>query len=490
MPQLFLGATADTLAPVTLNTKLANRHGLIAGATGTGKTVTLQTLAEGFAAAGVPVFMADVKGDLSGLCQPGAAVPALQARAKQIKLADYTPQSFTTAFWDLYGLTGHPLRASIGNIDPVLLSRMLELNEVQEGALNVACRVAQDESLPLVNLDDLRSLLAYVSENAKTLSRTYGNVAPATVGAIQRQLLTLENQGAKDFFGEPAFNVEDLLTTAPDGRGMVHILQAQKVMTQSPRLYATFLLWLLTSLYNTLPEVGDLDKPKLVFFFDEAHLLFTDAPKSLLEKVTQVVRLIRSKGVGIFFVTQSPTDVPDVVLGQLGSIVQHALRAHTPKGQADIKLAAKNFRPNPAFKVEEVVTQMGIGEALVSLLEDKGTPSVTQRVLIAPPRSQLGPCGADALQNAIRGSLFGRIYGTAQNRESAHEILTARRQQQDAAIEQEMNARAAEKAARANAPRPSNRQSAAEAFTKSVVRNVGSRLATALVRGLLGALKK
>lgn len=479
MPQIFLGATADTNQPISLATKLANRHGLIAGATGTGKTVTLQTLAEGFSSNGVPVFLADVKGDLSGLCQSGATAPALQARAKQINLADYTPQSFPVAFWDLYGLTGHPLRASIGSIDHVLLARMLELNDTQEGALNVACRVARDENLPLVDLPDLRSLLTYVGENAKTLTRQYGNVAPATLGAIQRQLLTLENQGAAEFFGEPAFNVTDLLATAPDGRGLVHIFQAQKVMNQSPRLYATFLLWLLTSLYTTLPEVGDLDKPKLVFFFDEAHLLFTDAPKSLLEKVTQVVRLIRSKGVGIFFVTQSPTDIPDVVLGQLGNIVQHALRAHTPKGQADIKLAAKNFRPNPAFKVEEVVTQLGIGEALVSVLEDKGTPGITQRTLIAPPRSLLGPCSADALQNAIRRSLFSRIYGTAQNRESAAEILSTRRQQQDAAAAQAQPR-----------TRPSNRQSTGEAFAKSVVRGVGSRIATALVRGLLNALKK
>ncbi|HEY9550464.1 MAG TPA: helicase HerA-like domain-containing protein, partial [Kiloniellaceae bacterium] len=383
---IYLGRSETAEA---LPLKFANRHGLIAGVTGTGKTVTLQILAEGFSQAGVPVFLADVKGDLAGLCQPGRMEPFLVERAAAVALPDYAPAAFPVEFWDLFGSQGHPLRTTVSEIGPLLLARLLELNETQAGVLAIAFEVADDEGLLLLDLKDLRSLLTFVAENAKALTTTYGNVTAASVGAIQRRLLSLEQQGAEAFFGEPALALADFLRCDGDGRGVINILAADKLML-SPTLYATFLLWLLSELFEELPELGDPDKPKLVFFFDEAHLLFDDAPKALLEKVEQVVRLIRSKGVGVYFVTQNPGDVPDSVLGQLGNRVQHALRAFTPRDRKAVQTAADTFRQNSAFDARTAITELRVGEALVSTLQAKGVPSVVQRTLIRPPASRLG----------------------------------------------------------------------------------------------------
>ena len=401
--------------------KWGNRHGLIAGATGTGKTVTLQDLAEGFSNAGVPVFMADVKGDLSGICQPSEMQDFLVKRAETIGLEDYKPRAYPVTFWDMYGEQGHPVRTTISEIGPILLARMLELNDTQEGVLNIAFRLADEEGMLLLDLKDLRSLLISMSERSSEISATYGNVSKQSIGAIQRSLLRLEDQGGDKFFGEPALELADLMRTDMDGKGYINILAADKLMN-SPRLYATFLLWLLAELFEELPEAGDSTKPKLVFFFDEAHLLFNDAPKALLEKVEQVVRLIRSKGVGVFFITQNPADVPDTVLGQLGNRVQHALRAFTPKQQKAIKQAAETYRENPKFKVADVITELGVGEALVSTLEGKGTPSIVERALIRPPTSKLGVASAEAKRMALQADGVGAKYDTTQDRESAYEI--------------------------------------------------------------------
>ena len=407
-----------------LQLPLGNRHGLVAGATGTGKTVTLQVLAEGFSNAGTAVFCADVKGDLSGLAMAGEGKAPFVQRAKDIGVT-YTPDRFPVVFWDVFGEQGHPVRATLSEMGPVLLARLLDLNEVQEGVLNIVFRIADEQGLLLLDLKDLRALLAMVSDNASDLTKQYGNVAPATVGAIQRQLLVLENQGADKFFGEPALSIEDFIRTDRDGRGVINILAADKLM-RSPKLYATFLLWMLSELFETLPEVGDADKPKLVFFFDEAHLLFDSAPKSLMTAIEQVVRLIRSKGVGVYFVTQNPLDVPDVVLGQLGNRAQHALRAFTPRDQKAVKAAAETFRQNPAFDTGEVITQLGVGEALVSMLEKGGTPAVVSRSLIAPPGSRVGPItpeerAAVQAQSPLRGK-----YDVTIDRDSAFEVLNRR----------------------------------------------------------------
>ncbi len=409
----------------TFPLKYANRHGLIAGATGTGKTVTLQTLAEGFSASGVPVFLADVKGDLSGLCQPSSGEDFIVKRNAEIGVTDFTPRACPAAFWDVYGEKGHSVRTTISEIGPLLLARMLELNETQEGVLNIAFRHADAEGLLLLDLKDLRALLNLLHENAGGISAQYGQVSKPSIATIQRQLLRLEDQGADQFFGEPALNLADLMRRDIDGKGYVNILAADKLMN-APRLYATFLLWMLSELFEELPEAGDLDKPSLVFFFDEAHLLFTDAPKPLLEKIEQVVRLIRSKGVGIYFITQNPQDIPESVLGQLGNRVQHALRAFTPAQQKFIKQAAQTYRANPAFKVEDVIPDLAVGEALVSTLEEKGSPSMVRRILIRPPQSKVGPCSDDAHAMAMRGDGIGKKYDTAQDRESAYEMLTAR----------------------------------------------------------------
>jgi DNA helicase HerA-like ATPase len=412
--------------PEFLDLGYANRHGIVTGATGTGKTVTLQILAQGFSDAGVPVFCADIKGDLSGIAVAGEPKDFLLKRAAAIGLGDeYTFRAAPTVFWDLFGKDGHPVRATVSQMGPLLLSRLLGLNPTQEGVLNIAFRIADEEGLLLLDLKDLRSILTYVSENAEAVSATWGNVAKSTVGTILRQLLVLENQGGEAFFGEPALEIKDLMRTTSDGRGAVNVLAADKLM-RTPQLYATFLLWLLSELFEQLPEVGDPEKPKLVFFFDEAHLLFNEAPKALLEKVEQVVRLIRSKGVGVYFVTQNPLDVPETVLAQLGNRIQHALRAYTPREQKAVKVAAETFRPNPAFSTMEAITQLGVGEALVSTLQDKGVPSMVERTLIRPPSSRMGPLTPEERAELVAASPLGPLYDEPIDRESAFEILRAR----------------------------------------------------------------
>ncbi|SPU42059.1 helicase HerA-like domain-containing protein [Brevundimonas diminuta] len=499
-PALFLGQSFEGAAERLLLNR-ANRHGVVAGATGTGKTVTLQIMAQGFSEAGVPVFCADVKGDLSGISQ-GGDVEKFAERAGKMGLT-LNGKSAPVVFWDLYGQKGHPIRATVSDVGPVLLARMLELNDVQEGVLTVAFHVADKEGLLLLDLEDLRALLAYVGENAQTIGREVGNVSPTSIAAIQRALLQLEQQGGKAFFGEPALRLEDMMRTALDGRGQVNVLDATRLMN-SPRLYAAFLLWLLSELFEQLPEIGDPEKPRLVFFFDEAHLLFNDAPKGLLEKVEQVVRLIRSKGVGVYFVTQNPADIPDSVLAQLGNRVQHALRAYTPAEQKGLRAAAQSFRTNPAFDTAEAIQALGVGEALVSTLDEKGAPTVVAQTKIRPPDSRLGPATEAERAATMAASPVRGVYDTAVNRESAEEVLNARRAQADR-IEAETaaaaaEAKAAEKAARsAPAPRapasprpraPSNRQTPMEALTKSVLRTAGSTITRELLRGVLGSLKK
>jgi DNA helicase HerA-like ATPase len=476
---------SDHLENLLLNR--ANRHGLVAGATGTGKTVTLQVLAQGLSDAGVPVFAADVKGDLCGVAQPGTPNPKFEERAKLMGLT-LNPQAAPTVFWDLFGQQGHPIRATVSEMGPLLISRMLDLNDVQEGVLTVVFRAADDEGLLLLDLKDLQAALSFASENAKELGAKYGNVSPATVATIQRKLLVLEDQGGAGFFGEPALQLSDIMRTDGSGRGFVNILAADKLIA-SPRLYATFLLWLMSELFEELPEVGDPDKPRLAFFFDEAHLLFRDAPKPLLEKVEQVVRLIRSKGVGVYFVTQNPADIPETVLGQLGNRIQHALRAYTPTEQKGLKAASNSFRVNPAFDTAEAIQALGVGEALVSVLDEKGAPTVVQRTLIRPPVSRLGPItpaerAAIMAQSPVRG-----LYDTAKDRESAFEILKSRAAAATEAVQAPAPAQRGRAPAAAK-PRASNRQSMGEAFTKSLLRQAGSTIARELMRGILGGMKK
>jgi hypothetical protein len=410
--------------PEALTLAFGNRHGLITGATGTGKTVTLQVLAEGFSRAGVPVFAADIKGDLSGIAAAGEAKPAFVERCKTLGI-EYQPDEFPVMFLDIFGEQGHPIRATIAEMGPLMLSRMMDLNDAQEGVLNIAFRVADEQALALLDLKDLRAMLSFVAEHAAELQTKYGNVSPATVGTIQRQLLVLEAQGATKFFGEPALDIKDLMRTDRDGRGMISILTADKLM-QNPRLYATFLLWLMSELFEEMPEVGDPEKPKLVFFFDEAHLLFNDAPKALLEKIEQVVRLIRSKGIGIYFVTQNPLDVPDTVLAQLGNRVQHALRAFTPRDQKAVRAAAQTFRPNPKLNTEQVITELGKGEALVSFLEGNGIPAMVDRTMIRPPSARLGVLTPEERKAVIGKSPIKGKYDTPVDAESAFEILQKR----------------------------------------------------------------
>jgi len=421
MPDPILIAKAGE-TELHLLTSMANRHGLVAGATGTGKTVTLQTLAEGFSARGVPVFLADVKGDLAGVSQPGGQNPKILERVRQLGLTDYSPAGFPVTFWDVFGEGGHPLRSTISEMGPLLLARLLQLNDTQAGVLHIVFRIADEHGLLLLDLKDLRAVLKHVGENASAFTTEYGNVSAASIGAIQRQLLALESQGAASFFGEPALNLEDLLQTDAQGRGVINILCAEKLM-QSPKVYATALLWMLSELFENLPEAGDLPKPKLVFFFDEAHLLFNDIPDALLDKVEQVVRLIRSRGVGVYFVTQNPRDIPEKVLGQLGNRVQHALRAFTPADQKAVRAAAETFRENPALKTESVLTELGVGEALVSLLDERGQPTVVERAFIVPPRGQLGPITSDHRRRLLETSLVAGVYEQAVDRESAYERL-------------------------------------------------------------------
>ncbi|CAN5349394.1 DUF853 family protein [soil metagenome] len=410
--------------PTFLTLGLANRHGLVTGATGTGKTVSLQVMAEGFARAGVSVFASDIKGDLSGISEMGEAKDFILSRAKTMGL-DFKPDQFSTVFWDVFGEQGHPVRATVSEMGPLLLSRMMDLNDVQEGVLNIAFRVADEQGLLLLDMKDLRSILSFIAEHADELTTQYGNVSKQTVGTIQRQLLVLENQGADKFFGEPALQLKDFMRTDANGRGMINILVADKLM-QSPKLYATFLLWMLSELFEELPEVGDPPQPKLVFFFDEAHLLFNDAPKPLMDKIEQVVRLIRSKGVGVYFVTQNPIDVPDRVLAQLGNRVQHALRAFTPRDQKAVQAAAQTFRPNPKLDTAQVIMELGKGEALVSFLEGNGTPAMVERVMIRPPTARIGPITPDERKTIMAASPVKGKYDTTIDSESAYEVLQKR----------------------------------------------------------------
>lgn len=517
LPGLFLGQS-DAAQPENLLFNRANRHGVVAGATGTGKTVTLQIMAQGFSDAGVPVFCADVKGDLSGISQVGAPNEKLIARAADMGLT-LTPRAAPTVFWDLFGQKGHPIRTTVSEIGPVLMARMLNLNDVQEGVLTVVFHVADKEGLLLLDLDDLRSLLVYVGENAERIGREVGNVAPASIAAIQRALLQVEQQGGDAFFGEPALKLEDMIRVGLDGRGQVNVLDSTRLMN-SPRLYAAFLLWLLSELFEQLPEVGDPEKPRLVFFFDEAHLLFNDAPRALLEKVEQVVRLIRSKGVGVYFVTQNPADIPDSVLAQLGNRIQHALRAYTPSEQKGLKAASQSFRANAAFDTAEAIQGLGVGEALVSVLDEKGAPTIVARTRIRPPASRLGPATDTERAAVMAASPVRGLYEQVLNRESAAEILANRHSAADqaevqaqvqakaqaeadkaAAIQAKADQKAAEARAKAQAEarasreaakpaRRSTRETPVEALTKSVLRTAGSTLTRELMRGLLGGLKR
>jgi DNA double-strand break repair helicase HerA and related ATPase len=489
--------------------KYANRHGLIAGATGTGKTVTLQILAEGFSDAGVPVFLSDVKGDLSGLAAPGSAEfklhDAFMSRAKTIGFDDYSYKSFPTTFWDLFGEEGHPIRTTVAEMGPLLIGRLLELTEAQEGVLNIAFRVSDEQGLPLLDLKDLQALLIWVGENNKSLSLQYGNVSVASIGAIQRRLLVLENQGGALIFGEPALDLNDMMTVDDAGRGRINILTSAALMG-APRLYATFLLWLLSELFEELPEVGDPDKPKLVFFFDEAHLLFDDAPKALVTKVEQVARLIRSKGVGVYFVTQNPQDVPENILGQLGNRIQHALRAFTAKDRKALRHAAETYRDNSRFDTEQAIREVGVGEAVTSTLEKKGAPGVVERTLVRPPSSQLGPISAELRRLVMAESPVAGKYDTAKDRESAYEMLKERAAR--AAKEAEEAERLEEEAEEAEREHKAGRRYSGtrverstssrrrepdgfvESLSKVVIKELKGTTGRRIVRGIFGTLFK
>lgn len=465
---------------IFLMPKMANRHGLIAGATGTGKTVTLRVLAEQFSQLGVPVFMADVKGDLSGLPFPGGEDPKIIERVQKLHLREFTFEGYPTVFWDLFGEQGHPVRTTVSEMGPLLLSRILMLNDIQSGVLNIAFKIADDHGLLLLDLKDLRAMIQFVGEQAEQFKTQYGNISAASIGAIQRSLLTLEEQGGGKLFGEPALMIEDLIQTGPKGRGMINILVADKLM-QSPRIYATFLLWLLAELFEQLPEVGDPEKPKLIFFFDEAHLLFDDIPKVLGEKIEQVVRLIRSKGVGIYFITQNPLDLPEAVLGQLGNRIQHALRAFTPKDQRNVKAVAETFRTNPKLNAAEAITELAVGEALVSVLDERGAPTIVERAFILPPRSRLTPLTPDERKQLIRSSVLYGHYEKTVDRESAYEKLKAKAEQMQAEASREIAKR-----------RPAEPKSQTEkiigAAVKSAAHAIGSQIGRQIIRGVLGSL--
>jgi DNA helicase HerA-like ATPase len=462
--------------------RMSNRHGLIAGATGTGKTVTLQVMAERFSGLGVPVFLADVKGDLSGLALQGQPGDRIRERVQKLGLDDYSNRAWPVVFWDLYGERGHPMRTTVSDMGPLLLSALLGLNDTQTGVLYAAFRFADDEGLLLLDMKDLRSLLTWIRDQRQVLGREYGNLSTASIDAIQRRLLMLEEQGGAEFFGEPAVSLSDLMQVDFSGSGVISVLDATRLM-QEPRLYAMFLLWLIAELFEQLPEVGDPDKPRLVFFFDEAHLLFEYADDTLLEKIEQVVRLIRSKGVGIYFVTQNPADLPDSVLGQLGNRVQHALRAFTPRDQKAVKTAASTFRSNPDLDTEQVITELGVGEALVSFLDEKGRPRPVERALIHPPQSQIGPLSDEQRRERIQRSPFRGRYDKAIDRESAYEMLQKRAEQAAAEAARERDEAPARKRSGAR-----QRQSPLEAFTKSTLRSIGSQLGRQIARGLLGSL--
>ncbi len=471
---------------VFLDPKFANRHGLVAGATGTGKTVTLQCLAEGFSDLGVPVFMADVKGDLSGMSQAGNPNPKIDERVKAIGITDYHATAYPVAFWDLFGQKGTPVRSTVSEMGPQLLSRLLGLNDTQESVMTLVFEFADQEGVLLLDLSDLRTTLEYLAANTRNLGTGYG-VSKASVNAILRRLLMLEREGGKQFFGEPALQLEDFMQKARDGRGLINILAADKLI-MSPRVYSTFLLWLLSELFESLPELGDPEKPVLVFFFDEAHLLFKDSPKPLLEKIEQVVRLIRSKGVGVYFISQSPSDIPDSVLGQLGNRIQHALRAYTPKEQKAVKVAAQSFRKNPKLDTVTAITELGVGEALVSTLQSKGIPSPVQRVLVRPPQSRMGKATAAERKALLDRDPNMRLYGKAVDRRSAHEVFSERT---EAALKKQEEAELEKRAQQAQGKkRSSNRESVGEAFMKSAARSLGSATGRNLLRGILGSLLK
>jgi len=485
---------------IELLPQMANRHGLIAGATGTGKTVTLQTLAENFSARGVPVFVADVKGDLAGMSQPGATNPKVIARAKELKLANFNGEACPVVFWDVFGENGHPVRATISEMGPLLLGRLLNLNDTQEGVLNIVFKIADESGLLLLDLKDLRAMLQYVADNAEQFRTQYGNVSAASVGAIQRNLLQLDTQGADKFFGEPALDLDDWIQTQ-NGRGVVNILAAEKLMQKSPDVYATFLLWMLSELFERLPEIGDPEKPKLVFFFDEAHLLFSNIEPAVLQKIEQVVRLIRSKGVGVYFATQNPLDVPDIVLGQMGNRVQHALRAFTPRDQKAVQAAAQTFRQNPKLDTVAVLQQLGVGEALVSMLDASGTPGVVQRAKIVPPQSQIGAITPEQRQQIISSSILAGHYEKAVDRESAYEKLQARAGEKTAGAPDATPGASVPAPAKDSflnqvigvfkptiGPRGGVHDSMATAMIKSAVRSAGSQVGRQVVRGILGGM--
>src|SRR5271154_465252 len=490
---------AQSKTPLYLLSNMSNRHGLVAGATGTGKTVTLQVMAESFSRIGVPVFAADIKGDLSGISQPGTDNPKITARVKEMKLTDFSFGGCPVTFWDVFGEQGHPIRATVSEMGPLLFSRLLGLNDTQQGVLSLVFKIADDNQLLLLDLKDLQAMLRHVGDNSKEFQTQYGNISAASVGAIQRGLLALEQQGGAKFLGEPALNLDDMMQTDTNGHGVVNILAADKLIN-SPKLYATFLLWMLTELFEKLPETGDPDKPKLVFFFDEAHLLFTDLPKTIQDKVQQVVRLVRSKGVGIYFVTQNPIDIPDEVLGQLGNRVQHALRAFTPRDQKAVRAAATTFRANPKINIETTIAELGVGEALVSFLDEIGTPAMVERAMVCPPHSQIGAITPEQRQQLIQNSVVAGVYENAVDRESAYEMLQAK---------------ASQTAPAASAPPPITGQtptstpvsserpwydipgvttrsgrsdSLVETMAKTAVRTVGVTVGRQIVRGLMGSL--
>ena len=479
-PQLIAKGDSD----LVLLPRMANRHGLVAGATGTGKTVTLRTMAERFSAIGVPVFLADVKGDLPGLCKPGGDNPKVTERVEQLKLEGFEYQGFPVAFWDLYGLQGHPVRTTVSDMGPLLFSRLLNLNDTQGGVLNMVFKIADDNGLLLLDLKDLRAMLQFVGDHAAEFKTQYGNVSTASIGAIQRGLLELESQGAEAFFGEPALDLDDLVQTDAKGHGVINILAADKLIN-APKLYATFLLWLLSELFERLPEVGDPEKPKLAFFFDEAHLLFNDAPDALLDKIEQVVRLVRSKGVGVYFVSQNPLDIPEKVLGQLGNRVQHALRAFTPRDQKAVKAAAETFRANPGLDVATAITELAVGEALVSFLDEKGRPGIVERAFVCPPQSRLAPITPAERQQVIQASVLAGHYEQAVDRESAFEKLKARAEE---AMKQEAAEAQAKEAAKASKEPARRSDSMIEAFGKSVIRAAGSSIGRQIIRGVMGSI--
>ena len=489
----------NNLQELHLLPQMANRHGLITGATGTGKTVTLQTLAEAFSRIGVPVFLSDIKGDLSGLSKAGGGNAKVTARVELLKLENFSHRPFPVTFWDVFGKMGHPLRATVSDMGPLLLGRMLNLNEVQQGVMSLVFKIADDNGLLLLDLKDLRAMVQSVGDKAADFTTEYGNISTASIGAIQRGLLQIETQGGESLFGEPMLNIADLMQTDRNGYGMINILAADQLMT-SPKVYSTMLLWLLSELFENLPEAGDLDKPRLVFFFDEAHLLFSDAPAALLDKIEQVVRLIRSKGVGVYFITQNPADVPDKVLGQLGNRVQHALRAFSPRDQKAVKAAAETMRDNPALDETAAITELGVGEALVSLLDEHGRPGIVERALIVPPQAQVGPITEAERQAIIQSSLLAGHYEKAVDRESAYEILKGRANEKQAQA-------AASKIPQASASSSSGdgggilggifgniggassrREGVGEAFAKSAARAIGSTVGRQIIRGVLGSL--